>query len=90
MCVEHLGSFIIYCLDLRLDLTFRPATRDLTRTRAFSNSRLDSTREYATCKQVCTRLMRTNTHRRSPVISCSSPTARAGTLHDLHSVTSDL
>ena len=37
-----------YWLDLRLDFTSRPATR----TRAFSNSRLDSTREYATFRRV--------------------------------------
>ena len=35
----------------RLDLASRPATRDSARTRAFSDSRLDSTREYATRKQ---------------------------------------
>ena len=46
-----------YWLDLRPDLKSRPATRDSTRTRALSDSRLDSTREYATCKQVCWPLM---------------------------------
>ena len=34
---------IVHLLDLRLDLTSRPAARDSTRTRAFSDSRLDST-----------------------------------------------